>query len=216
MATLNDRLGEAPRFGARAWMAAAAGGALLIIVAVLAARGVDRAGIETAVSLTGRLAFAFFVPSYVGSALVTLFGGRFGAVKRQARSLGLGFATVIAIHLCLVGWQCLIGDAPPIATILIFGLAAAWVAGLAAGSIEAVSQAIGAPGWWVLRNIGMNYIALAFALDFLNLEHFKTPVKAIEYLPFAALSVLGPLLRASAWATRSLHTGASVAGAQGN
>jgi hypothetical protein len=181
--------------GVRRWIVAAVIGAVAVAGLTLAWRGTDRQGVEAALRFTARLAFAFFWPSYTAGALATLFGARFQPLRPLARPLGLSFAAVIAVHLCLVTWLCWIGDAPPFRTFVIFGFAVAWVAALAAASTRQVSRAIGAPGWWVLSHIGMNYIAFAFALDFFTPQHPMTLSKAVEYLPFAALSVLGPLLR---------------------
>jgi hypothetical protein len=126
-------------------------------------------------------------------------------LRQRGRSLGLAFAAVIAVHLSLVAWLCWIGGAPPLATFIIFGAAAVWVSALAVASIKQVSRAVGPAGWWLLRNVGMNYIALAFASDFLRPQHPITAVKVAEYVPFAALSVLGPLLRVLAWLSRALQ-----------
>jgi len=184
---------------------AAIAAALALGGAMIAMKGAHRAGVEAAVVWTGRLAFVFFWPSYVGGALPTLFGERFQPLKRRGRTLGLAFAAVIAVHLSLVAWLCAIGDAPPLQTFIIFGIAAVWVAALAACSIRRVAREVGPAGWWVLRNIGMNYIALVFALDFLRIQHPLSLLKVAEYGPFAALSVLGPLLRALAWFSRQLN-----------
>ena len=194
-----------PDLGVWPWIAGAALAALGTAGGAFALHGAGQHGAGTALFLTGRLAFLFFWPSYAGGALATLFGSAFQAVRRRARPLGLAFAAVIAVHLSVVGWLCWIGGAPPLQTFLIFGVAAGWVLALAACSIERVSRAVGAGGWWILRNIGMNYILFAFASDFLRPQHPMTMLKALEYLPFAALCVLGPLLRLLAWLSRVLH-----------
>jgi hypothetical protein len=172
---------------------------------MVAIHGLHRAGVEAAVTWTGRLAFAFFWPSYVGGALATLFGERFLPLKRRGRALGLAFAAVIAVHLSLVAWLCWIGHSPPLTTFIVFGIAATWVFALAMCSLKGVSKNVGPAGWWVLRNIGMNYIAFAFAFDFVKIGPGVTQAKIIEYLPFAALSVLGPLLRLLSWLSRMLR-----------
>jgi hypothetical protein len=191
--------------GAGSWIIAAVASALALGGAMLAMKGANQAGVGAAVLWTGRLAFAFFWPSYVGGALTTLFGDRFLPLRQRGRSLGLAFAAVIAVHLSLVAWLCWIGGAPPLATFIIFGAAAVWVFALAVTSIKQVSRAVGPAGWWLLRKIGMNYIALAFASDFLRPQHPITAVRIAEYVPFAALSVLGPLLRVLAWLSRILQ-----------
>lgn len=208
MARASERSGEAPWNGAGPWIIAAAASALALAAAMLAVKGLDQVGLDAAVLWTGRLAFAFFWPSYVGGALTTLFGGRFRPLKRLGRSLGLAFAAVIAVHLSLIAWLCWNGHAPPLQTFVVFGLAAAWVFALAACSIERISRNVGPVGWWILRNIGMNYIAIVFAFDFVKVEQALTPIKVAEYLPLAVLSVSGPLLRLLAWLSRLLHGGA--------
>jgi len=188
-----------PHSNALPWMAVAACAAAALAIGALTHFGAGKPGLETALRLTARLAFLFFWPSYAGGALVALFGPTFRPVKRRARAAGLAFAAVLAVHLGLVGALCWIGSAPAAETFAIFGLAAAWTGLLALASIERFGRALGASGWWVLRNIGMNYVAFAFALDFLGPRH-QTPVRYLaEYAPFALLAVLGPALRVLAW-----------------
>jgi hypothetical protein len=40
----------------------------------------------------------------------------------------------------------------------------------------------------------MNYIAYAFAVDFLHGPILSGTMRSMEYLPFAALSIAGPIL----------------------
>jgi len=148
------------------WMIVAAGAAIALAVSVFAHLGVGKIGTETALRLTARLAFLLFWPSYVGGALVTL-----------------------------IGWLCWIGSAPSVKTFAIFGMAVLWTYLLALFSIKRLGQVVGSMGWWILRNIGMNYIAFAFALDFLPPLHNATARQLAAYLPFAVLAVLGPAAR---------------------
>jgi hypothetical protein len=176
-------------------MIVAAGAAIALAVSVFAHLGVGKIGTETALRLTARLAFLLFWPSYVGGALVTLFGLTFQPIKRRAREFGLAFASVLAVHLGLIGWLCWIGSAPSVKTFAIFGMAVLWTYLLALFSIKRLGQVVGSMGWWILRNIGMNYIAFAFALDFLPPLHNATARQLAAYLPFAVLAVLGPAER---------------------
>jgi hypothetical protein len=180
--------------------------ALALALGAFVVWGPGTAGTVAALRLTARLAFLFFWSSYVGGALVTLFGQRFQPLRRRARAFGLAFGAVLAVHLGLVSWSCWIGDTPSLQTFAIFGLGAAWVLLLVVSSIDRVGHALGDTGWWVLRNIGMNYIAFAFALDFLGFQHPATLLKA-SYLPFALLSLLGPLIKLIAWLRRQLAAG---------
>lgn len=188
--------------GAARWTGLSFIAALGLAAAALTAAGTGERGIDLALFATARLGFLLFWPAYTGSALVSLFGPRFQRLRRHAREFGLAFATVLLVHLGLVGWLCLIGAAPPVATFVLFGIAALWVYLLALFSIGGLQQRLGAKGWWVLRNIGMNYVAYVFAVDF-----FARPLAggirhAVFYWPFAALITVGPALRLAAAAQR--------------
>ena len=185
-----------------AWMGSAAGAAVLLTVGVFAYRGARPAASMRLSRVTARLAFLLFWPSYVGGALVTLFGPRFQPLKVRARRFGLAFACVLAVHLGLVGRLCWIGSAPSTATFAIFGVGVAWTSILTLLSIESLGQAAGAKVWWIVRNIGLNYLAFLFILDFLRLEPRQTLPHLAEYLPFAALALLGPVLRLLAFLRR--------------
>jgi hypothetical protein len=186
------------------WVAVASGAALLSAAATMLVLGAGERGTVESLKITARLGFLFFWPSYAGGALVALWGDAFTPLKRRARSLGLAFAAVLGVHLSLVAWKCWIGAPPPVLTFAIFGPAAAWTGLLALVSIERLGRAIGARGWWIMRNIGLNYIAFAFAYDFLRPSGASSLVRAIEYGPFAAFAVLGPLLRLAAWSRLKL------------
>jgi hypothetical protein len=184
---------------ATAWVIVALGAALLLVAATETVIGPGERGTVDGLRLTARLAFLFFWPSYAGGALAALWGDAFRPLKRRARALGLAFAAVLAVHLSLVAWKCWIGAPPPMLTFVIFAPAAAWTGLLALASIERLGHAIGARGWWILRNVGLNYVAFAFAYDFLRPSSKPTLVHLIEYGPFAAFALLGPLLRLAAW-----------------
>jgi len=187
------------RRGAAVWMSVAFGAALAMAVGILVSRGAGVSGVDAALRATARLGFAFFWLSYAGGALVALFGPAFDPVKRRGREFGLAFACVLVVHLCLVGWRCWIGAAPSVRTFAIFGAAAICTGLLALFSTDRLGKALGAKGWWTLRNVGLNYITFAFAFDFLRPGRQMTGQYLLEYLPFATLVVLGPVLRLLAW-----------------
>ena len=58
---------------------------------------------------------------------------------------------------------------------------------------------MGPRSWSVLRLVGLNYIAFAFAKDFLAHPAIGSLEHTLIYLPFAALAVAGPILRAAAY-----------------
>ena len=58
--------------------------------------------------------------------------------------------------------------------------------------------------WSTIRVVAMNYIALAFLLDFAKfpLHDFRL---GVEYLPFAGLAIIGPAIRFGAWLQINLN-----------
>jgi hypothetical protein len=184
------------------WMGSAFCAALVLAVGVLALRGPNEEGIHAALAATARLMFLLFWPAYSGSALASLFGPAFQPLKQHARECGLAFTAALLVHLGLIGLLCLIGAAPDVATFMFFGSAAAWACLLAVFSIDRLRQALG-PGYrWLLSNIGMNYLAYAFIVDFLRDPLHGEIKHVIRYLPFAVLAIAGPSLRVAAFAQR--------------
>ena len=180
------------------WAAAGLGLALLLTAAALAGAGLDRSGLGLGLRLTARLALLAFWPCYAAGALVALFGRRFAPLKRRARALGLAFAAVMAVHLGLVAALCAIGQAPGVRVFLLFGPGAVCVLLLAAASHPRVSRAIGAPGWWALRNLAMNYILWDFLLDFTRRAPLASARGLAQYLPFAVFTAGAAALRLAA------------------
>ena len=192
-----DRAGPHPLpLGATAaWAAVGCAAALTLAAGAMWHAGFGAKGTELALRLTARLAFLFFLPSYAGGALTTLWGAAFLPLKRRARAFGLTFAAILGVHLMLVAWKCWIGSAPALQTFAIFSPAAIAAALLALASIEPLGRAIGPTGWWILSNVGMTYIAFVFALDFVRPQNLTTLSGLVGYAPFAALAVGALLLR---------------------
>jgi hypothetical protein len=135
--------------------------------------------------------------------MTTLFGPAFEPLKRRGREFGLAFASAHLVHLGLVAWLTYIGHAPSRGVFLFFGVAVLWTYLLALFSIPRLQKALGSKGWWLLRVVGLNYIAYAFATDFLGYPQFGSFKYLAGYLPFAALSVVGPLLCLAAFVQRT-------------
>jgi hypothetical protein len=182
------------RPGAAVWIGLAFCAALGLAALVLAALGPGERGTDAALQVTARLSFLLFWPAYAAGALTTSFGSAFEPLKRRAREFGLAFATAHLVHVALVDWLTHIGAAPPLGTFVIFGVAVLWTYLLALFSIVRLQQTLGSWGWRFLRVVGLNYIACAFALDFLKYPQFGSFKYLVGYLPFAVLSILGPLL----------------------
>lgn len=191
--------------GAALWMGSAFATALGLTAVVLAVLGADHRGIAIALQVTARLSFLLFWPAYAGSAMVALFGPMFQPLKRYGRELGLAFASALFVHLGLVAWLCQTGATPAASTFMIFVPAVVLAYSLTLLSIERLQQAVGRKGWSLLRTVGLNYIAFAFARDFLS-DPFHADIKhVVAYLPFATLAIAGPILCLAAFALRTGH-----------
>jgi hypothetical protein len=187
-----------------AWTGGAFAVAAVLAGLMLLAFGAGERGVTLALRATARFAFLLFLPAYVGGALARLAGSRFAWLARRGRALGLAFAAAMVVHAGLVAWLCWIGAAPSRGVFVLFGSALACVAVLAVFSAPRLQQALGPRTWWRLRLLGMNYIAFAFAVDFLRHSPFGGVGHTVGYLPFALLSLAGP---ACYWLALALRRG---------
>jgi hypothetical protein len=185
------------------WMASAFSAALGLAALVLAVLGPGKHGTIVALQVTARFSFLLFWLAYAAGAMTTLFGLAFEPLKRRGREFGLAFASAHLVHLGLVVWLTYIGDAPALGVFLFFGIGALWVYLLALFSIPGLHKALGSNAWWFLRVVGLNYIAYAFATDFLGYPQFGSFKYLAGYLPFAVLSVAGPALCLAAFVQRT-------------
>jgi hypothetical protein len=188
---------------AAVWMGLAFCVALGLAALTLAVLGPGVHGTVAALRVTARFSFLLFWLAYTAGAMTTLFGPAFEPLKRRGREFGLAFASAHLVHLGLVAWVTYIGHAPARGVFLFFGLAALWIYLLALFSIPRLQKALGSKGWWFLRVVGLNYIAYAFATDFLGYPQFGSFKYLVGYLPFVALSVVGPLLCLAAFVQRA-------------
>lgn len=179
------------------WMGTAFGIALATAAIVLGLEGADNKGVRLALELTARWSFLLFFLAYAGNAVAALSG--WAALKGRGREFGLSFASAHLVHIGLVVWLGIIlGRVPLSGGLLLFFLVALFftylLAALSFGGVKALG-----PAWPPLRFIGMNYILISFARDFLlpvihpkpaqvNLGHF------LFYAPFMLISFAAPLL----------------------
>jgi hypothetical protein len=172
---------------------------------VLGALGPGEWGTHVALVATARLSFLLFWLAYAGGALTTLFGPAFEGLKRRAREFGLAFASAHLVHIALVAWLVHIGAAPSLGTFVFFGIAVLWTYLLALFSIPRLQRILGSKGLWPMRVIGVNYIAYAFAVDFLRASPVVSLKYLIGYLPFSVLSIVGPMLCLAAFTRRTAY-----------
>jgi hypothetical protein len=134
-----------------------------------------------------------------------LFGWQ--SLAGRGREFGLAFAAAHLVHVGLViQLGVIMGRVPLSGGLLLFFLIGLVFTYLLALLSFGGAKALG-PLWPPLRFVGMNYILIAFARDFVlpviypkptqyNLAHF------IAYAPFAAASIAAPLLVLAAMARR--------------
>lgn len=194
---------------ATVWMAGALGVASVLAALTLLGRGADPDGIVTALQITARWSFLLFWAAYAGSALASLCGPALQPLARRGREFGLAYAAAHLVHLALVIWLYQIVTRPPLPPrmFVFFSVGMIWTYLLAALSFQVVARYFSPRQLHLLRVVGMNYILLAFAYDFvLTTIRFGTAHldlrRAVVYLPFAVLSLAAPLLRLAAAARR--------------
>ena len=191
------------------WMIGAFAGALALAVAVLAGCGTGPDGLRLGLRITARWSFPFFWLSYAGGAMAILFGPVFAGLARQARALGLAFATALLVHIGFVVWLGVVIDQIPLqGGVLGFFLVALFFACL----LVLLSFGIGirrlGPLWRPLLVLGTTYILIAFGRDFVlgelaqNTQHYW--LYAAEYVPFALLSLIAIPLRLAAFLRQRL------------
>jgi hypothetical protein len=191
------------------WMSVAFVAALALAVAVLGIVGTDAKGIGVALRLTARWSFLLFWLAYAGGAMAVLFGSALAPLARRGREFGLAFAAAHLVHIGLVVWLYLISARPPLSGLLFvfFSIGIFWTYLLAGLSFGGISKALGPSLWRLVRVVGLNYILLAFAYDFVlpvlrpgtaHQEYWH----AAEYLPFAFLTAAAPVLCFAAAAHR--------------
>jgi hypothetical protein len=185
------------------WMIGAFGGALALAVAVVAGYGTGPDGLRLGLRVTARWSSIFFWLSYAGGATAILFGPAFAGLARQARALGLAFATALLVHIGFVVWLgVVIGQIPLQGSVLWFFLVAFFFACLLALLSFGVGIRSLGPLWRPLLFLGTTYILIAFGRDFVlgALDQKRHDwLYAVEYLPFALLSLIAIPLRLAAF-----------------
>ncbi len=198
-----------------AWMGWALASALLLAAVTLGLSGTDSDSLELALRITARWSFLFFWLSYVGGSLAVLFGPAFARLARQRRQLGLAFASAHMIHVILVVWLgILIGQVPLSGRILYFFLIALFLTYLLVVFSFGAGPRILGGLWRPLLLVATSYILIAFGRDFvegaLDIGHHGR-LYAVEYVPFAMLTLAAIVLRVAAFLRRHFPVRTAIA-----
>lgn len=189
------------------WVASAVLAGVLAAGLAVALLGADKTGATAAVKVSALLSFLLFLAAYAGGPLAALFGRRFEALARRGRELGLAFAAALSVHLGLVALTIAWSSHPfePNGLEIAEMIGAAWIYALAVFSIARLRRLLSPAVWRWMRILGMDYIALIFARNFLSF-----PLKPL-YLPFLLAAVGAIALRIVAIRRRpgAIRSGAS-------
>jgi hypothetical protein len=176
-----------------------------LAIIVLAIFGAGERGTELALRTTARWSFLLFWPTYAGSAMALVFGQRFDGLARRGRELGLAFASAQLVHVGLVLWLYYMAVGPGGAMVFFWlGILCTYLPALF--SLPRLHSLLGPRLWRLFRTIALEYIALAFAADFilgpLHARGFgRFPP---TYLPFVLMLVGGAGLRIAAFSNQKL------------
>ncbi len=187
------------------WMGAAFLVAMASAAAVLAIFGIGGRGTQIALKITARWSFLLFWLAYTGGATRQLFGSRFNGLARRGRELGLAFASAQLVHLGLILWLIYIAAGPD-GDMLFFWIGMVFTYLLALLSLRHLRDLLGEPLWRTVKTLGLEYIAIVFATDFIVLpfeEHGLAKYPA-TYAPFGLMVVAGMAIRLITFGERTL------------
>ena len=185
-------------------MAAAFLIALALAVIMLVIFGVGERGTAIALRATARWSFLLFWFAYAGSAIAWLYRPHIAGLARHGRELGLAFASAQVVHVGLVLWIIHIAKGPVGAMVFFWvGIFCTYL--LALFSVRQLRDALEPRLWRIFRTITLEYVALAFAADFVTLHVDQLSKQPVSYLPFVLMLVCGAGLRAVAFLDRKRH-----------
>ena len=177
------------------WMLSVFAIALGLALATLGIADAGETGTNLALAVTARFSFLLFWLAYAGGPLASLFGQAFLPLKQHGRECGLAFASAQQVHIGLVVWLCYLGAVPSTHTFVIFGIALFFLYLITFFSFSHTRRTLYPAAQRIIFSAGLNYIAFAFAFDFLRVSLQGGLRHILFYLPFSFLSVAGPLLR---------------------
>jgi len=185
--------------------------AMVLAAAVLAVFGIGGRGTEIALKATARWSFLLFWLAYTGGAARQLFGSRFNGLARRGRELGLAFASAQLVHLGLILWLIYIAAGPG-GDMLFFWIGMVFTYMLALLSWPYLRDLLAGPLWRIVMTLGLEYIAIVFANDFivLPLEEHGLAKYPPTYAPFGLMVVAGMVIRLIAFAERNVPHNSTV------
>lgn len=159
----------------------------------LTALGINPRGISDGLRATARWSFLPFWLAYASGPAAGLFGSRFAPLAARVRDFGLAYAAAQTVHAGLVAWLYAISPKPPVpfATLIFFLVGLFWTYLLALLSVKRIASRLNSSLVWSLRQIGVQYIMLAFLRDFALAPLREDLGFQLLYAPFFLLCVAG-------------------------
>jgi hypothetical protein len=183
------------------WMVSSFLVAAAAAATVISIFGAGDRGIALALRITARWSFLLFWLAYSGSAMAVLWGPRLNGLARRGREFGLAFASAQLVHVGVILWH---GAG---SGMVFFWVGVAFTCLLVLFSVPLLRDAMGLRLWRIFLAIALNYIALVFAVDFIEMPIAAGGVAnyPLSYVPFAAMLFAGISLRAAAFVRRQMH-----------
>jgi DMSO/TMAO reductase YedYZ heme-binding membrane subunit len=183
------------------WILATAIGAVIVtVVTVLALHGSGAEGLGLITRYLARLAFPFFLAAFSGSALAELAPSKTSFwLLSHRRWLGLGFATVMFVHLlAIIAFISMRDEAFEVGlTQILGGIGFVFIAFMAATSNDGAVRALGRARWSRLHRFCLYYLWFIITATYLGAAA-RDPWHALGgAIAFAALG-----LRIAAWRHR--------------
>jgi hypothetical protein len=118
---------------------------------------------------------------------------------QHRQDFGLAYASAHLVHVGLVAHLVSMSDRPLSEAIMpFFAVGVVWTYLLALSSWERLSKLFSPRFLRILRNIGLEYLALVFFTDLVLPPIQGHANHPFEYLPFSILTIAGSLLRLAA------------------
>lgn len=193
-----------------------------VLAAVVFARyGTGDHGVLRALQITALWSFLLFWLAYIGGATARLFGPCFAPLAQRGRELGLAFASAQLIHVSLVLWLIYLKPGPR-GGMVFFWVGVLCVYLLVLFSFAPLRKALGTPLGQTFRTAALEYIALAFATDFILIPLNGPGNYPLRYVSMTVMLVGGMGLRVASFAgycypdhTRDLRRPSAAATAAG-
>lgn len=170
---------------------------LLYFGSVFSLYGLTEESTRICIRISARISFVFFCLAFMASGLQYLYKGQFTFWMLMNRKfIGITFAIIHLIHLCLLGILQLefhpVFELADIASLIGGGVAYVFIVIMLITSFDAIKSKISSNNWKMTHTIGGYWIAAVFLTSY-----GKRALSEWEYIPLLCLLLVTLLLRAA-------------------